>query len=285
PRRARRRLRPREPRRARLGPGDGRALCRRPDRGGGRGRLPPAGRRRGHRGGRRPPGRDRRRRLRRGGARAGRRGDRIARRRGGAGRPLAALGARGRGARPARDRDPQGPAQRDRPGVPDRGVTAAHRLADTRPGGGGIRAMETPAEHGTLDATPLPALLLSLYRRRASGRLELAREGVTKRVWLRDGVPVLAESNLPSESLGIQLLDAGRITRDDYAKLVAAVRERGCREAAALLAMNLIGPAELFAALKDQVRRRLLDSMGWPRGDWRFDAADAPAPDATKFRC
>jgi tetratricopeptide (TPR) repeat protein len=145
--------------------------------------------------------------------------------------------------------------------------------------------METPTERGTLDATPLPELLLALYRRRASGRLELAREGVAKRVWLTDGVPVLAESNLPSESLGIQLLDAGRITRDDYAKLVAAVRERGCREGAALLSMGLIAPQELFTALKDQVRRRVLDCMGWPRGDWQFDASDAPSADTTAFRC
>jgi tetratricopeptide (TPR) repeat protein len=145
--------------------------------------------------------------------------------------------------------------------------------------------METPTERGTLDATPLPALLLSLYRRRASGRLDLAREGLTKRVWLKDGVPVLAESNLPSESLGIQLLDAGRITRDDYAALVEAVRQRRCKEGAALLSMGLIGPQDLFSALKDQVRRRLLDSMGWPRGEWQFDASDAPGPDASAFRC
>jgi len=143
----------------------------------------------------------------------------------------------------------------------------------------------TPTERGTLDATPLPALLLSLYRRRASGRLDLAREGVAKRVWLKDGVPVLAESNLPSESLGIQLLDARRITRDDYAKVVEAVRERRCREGAALLSMELIGPQELFLALKDQVRRRLLDAMGWPRGEWSFDAEDTPAADASAFRC
>ena len=146
-------------------------------------------------------------------------------------------------------------------------------------------ASETPTERGTLDATPLPGLLLSLYRRRASGRLHLSRESLTKRVWLRDGVPVLAESNLPSESLGIQLLDAGRISRDDYAKLVETVRERRCKEGAALLSMGLMGPQDLFTALKDQVRRRLLDSMGWPRGEWSFDPQDAPGPDASAFRC
>lgn len=145
--------------------------------------------------------------------------------------------------------------------------------------------METLPERGSLDATPLPNLLLDLYRRRYSGGLALSREGVEKRVWLRDGVPVLAESNLPSESLGIQLLDAGRITRADYARVVEEVRARRCKEGAALLGLELVAPQELFAALKEQVRRRLLDCFGWPRGSFALDASASPGPDSTAFRC
>lgn len=145
--------------------------------------------------------------------------------------------------------------------------------------------MDEPLERGTLDVNPLPVLLLSLYRQRQTGHLELSREAVRKRVWLRDGVPVLAESNLPSESLGIQLLDAGRIQRDDYARLVDTVRERGCKEGAALLSLGLVGPQELFSALKDQVRRRLLDGFGWPRGEFAVYGGEAPAGDAAAFRC
>ena len=145
--------------------------------------------------------------------------------------------------------------------------------------------MDEPLERGTLDANPLPVLLLSLYRQRQTGHLELSHEAVRKRVWLRDGVPVLAESNLPSESLGIQLLDAGRIQRDDYARLVDTVRDRGCKEGAALLSLGLVAPQELFSALKDQVRRRLLDGFGWPRGEFAVYGGEAPAGDAAAFRC
>ncbi len=145
--------------------------------------------------------------------------------------------------------------------------------------------MDEPLERGTLDTNPLPTLLLSLYRKRQTGHLELSREAVRKRVWLRDGVPVLAESNLPSESLGIQLLDASRIERDDYARLVDTVRERGCKEGAALLSLGLVGPQELFSALKDQVRRRLLDGFSWPRGEFAVYGGEAPAGDAAAFRC
>jgi tetratricopeptide (TPR) repeat protein len=144
--------------------------------------------------------------------------------------------------------------------------------------------METTPERGSLETQPLPLLLLGLYRRRASGRLDLERDGVRKRIWLREGVPVLAESNLSSESLGIQLLDSRRITREDYARVVETVRERRCREGAALLALELARPQELFVALKEQLRRRLLDCLGWPRGSFAFDPEDPPAPDAAAFR-
>lgn len=144
---------------------------------------------------------------------------------------------------------------------------------------------DAPLERGTLDAHPLPLLLLQLHRQRRTGTLVLRREGVEKRVALRDGVPVMADSNLPSETLGIQLLDAGRITREDYTRVVEAVKKRRCKEGAALLGLELVAPRELFEALKQQVRRRLLDCLGWPRGDFTFEAGEPVTDEATAFRC
>jgi hypothetical protein len=64
-------------------------------------------------------------------------------------------------------------------------------------------ATDAVPESGSIEALSLPIVLLRLYRRRFSGALRVARDGTEKRVLLRDGVPVMAESNLPSESLGI----------------------------------------------------------------------------------
>ena len=140
-------------------------------------------------------------------------------------------------------------------------------------------------ERGALEEHPLPMLLLALYRSRTSATLRLSREGVEKRVLLRDGVAVLAESNLPSESLGIQLLDAGRITREDYARVVETVKKKRCKEGAALLALELVAARELFEALKLQVRRRLLDCMGWSRGRFEIEAGEPVVDEASAFRC
>ncbi len=146
-------------------------------------------------------------------------------------------------------------------------------------------SVETVPDRGSLEELPLPLLLLRLYRRRYSGMLKVANEGVEKRVFLREGVPVMAESNRPSESLGVQLMDAGRITRDDYARVVETVRKRRCKEGAALLGLQLVSPRELYEALKHQLRRRLLDCLGWSRGSFALETDAAPVDDATAFRC
>jgi tetratricopeptide (TPR) repeat protein len=138
---------------------------------------------------------------------------------------------------------------------------------------------------GSLETQPFPVLLLDCYRRRVNSVIVLTREAVEKRVLLRDGVPVMADSNLPSESLGIQLLDGGRITRQDYARVVDLVKTKGCKEGAALLALELVAPRDLFEALKLQVRRRLLDCIGWTRGRFALEPGEVPPEDAAAFRC
>ena len=82
-------------------------------------------------------------------------------------------------------------------------------------------ASRTPraGDAGELSCLPLPVLLLDLYRSRFSGALELARGKTIKRIVLQDGAPVLSESNLGNETLGVQLMDQGTITGDDHQRV------------------------------------------------------------------
>lgn len=139
-------------------------------------------------------------------------------------------------------------------------------------------------ETGKIQDTPLPRLLIDLHRARFSGSLRLERGRLEKRFLLQEGVPIYAESNLASESLGVQLLDAGRITREDHVRVSERMRNLGCREGKALLELGLIDPKGLFLALKEQVRARLLDCFGWPDGGFQLDPGDPPPPEAQPFR-
>ena len=139
-------------------------------------------------------------------------------------------------------------------------------------------------EHGRLEETPFPRLLLDLYRARFSGTLTLTRDRVGKRFLVHEGVPVFAESNLASESLGVQLMDAGRLSRADYNRVGAYVEREHCKEGRALLDLELIDARGLFVALKDQVRIRLLECFAWPRGEFHVDPSLPPSSDAQPLR-
>jgi len=144
--------------------------------------------------------------------------------------------------------------------------------------------MEPIPEHGQLDEIPLPRLLLGLQREHFGGAVTLSRERVGKRFLFRDGLPIFGESNLASESLGVQLMDAGRITRDDYNRLIAHVEREACKEGKALLDLGLLDAKGLFLALKEQVRIRLLECFGWPHGEFFVDPGSEPPADAQPFR-
>ena len=136
---------------------------------------------------------------------------------------------------------------------------------------------------GDLEAHPVPRLLLALRCERFDGALSLTREGTRKRILFQQGAPVFAESNLASESLGVQLLDAGAITREDHARVSQRVQERGCKEGTALLELRILAPREIFRALKTQVRERILACFGWPSGCFELEPGEALPDDVQPF--
>lgn len=142
---------------------------------------------------------------------------------------------------------------------------------------------EIPQE-GELAQLPVPRLLLALRRERYDGALRLTRDRVEKRILFQSGVPVFAESNLPSESLGVQLLDDGRIDRAQHARISGLVQEKGVKEGAALLELEALSPREIFEGLKDQVRRRILSCFAWPDGCYALESHAGLREDAQAFR-
>lgn len=131
-------------------------------------------------------------------------------------------------------------------------------------------------QNGSLGETPLPRLLLGLYRTGFDGALRLTRERAEKSFVLQQGVPIFAESNLASETLGVQLMDAGRLSREDHSRVSEHMKQHGCREGTALLQLGVINPKSLFLALKEQVRARVIDCFGWPDGDFAIEATETP---------
>jgi tetratricopeptide (TPR) repeat protein len=139
-------------------------------------------------------------------------------------------------------------------------------------------------ERGDLRETPLPRLLIDLYSARFDGSVTLTRERAEKRFLFQEGVPIFAESNLASETLGVQLMDAGRITRGEHTRVSRHVQSKQCREGTALLELGLLEPKALFVALKEQVRQRMVDCFGWAHGEFRVEPSASPPEKAQPFR-
>jgi tetratricopeptide (TPR) repeat protein len=137
-------------------------------------------------------------------------------------------------------------------------------------------------DRGDLRATLLPALLLALLRQRWSGVLVLSQGRVTKRISLREGWLVAAESTRPSESLVAWLRDSGRLAPASLERLArhggGGPRPEGpLPELAALRELRLVPPRDLLLALGEHLRRTLLDAFTWSEGTFALEAARAGA--------
>jgi tetratricopeptide (TPR) repeat protein len=132
-------------------------------------------------------------------------------------------------------------------------------------------------ERGDLAATSLPALLLALLRERWGGVLVLQHGRVTKRISLREGRLVAAESSRPSESLVAWLLDSGRLAPEAAQRLTrrgpAAGEPPGgpLPELAAVRELGLVPAKELLVALREHLRRILLDAFAWSEGGFLLE--------------
>jgi tetratricopeptide (TPR) repeat protein len=145
-------------------------------------------------------------------------------------------------------------------------------------------AMESNEVTGRIEEIPLPRLLLTLLDERFGGALTLSRDRIGKRFLFHRGAPVFAESNLASESLGVQLMDAGMLDRKGFNRAAAHIERTGAKEGAALLELKLIEPKDLFTALKEQVHIRLMECFGWTRGEFFLDDTAVTPGDAQPFR-
>jgi len=122
-----------------------------------------------------------------------------------------------------------------------------------------------PTYQTDLTQTPLPDILVKMFRYKAPGRVDCRRAEMVKRIYIDHGSIVFATSNQIVESLGDRLLNSGRITRDQYNESLRRVRESGKRHGVTLVEMGALTTAELFNAVREQI-----DAIMWSIFAWDF---------------
>jgi tetratricopeptide (TPR) repeat protein len=124
---------------------------------------------------------------------------------------------------------------------------------------------------GELAMRPLPAVLLDLHENVATGRLTLRRGKVSKNVDLVNGNPVSTTSTPRDETLGHFLVSTGVISEDQHRLGVQKAAEMGGKLGEVLVAMGVLTVENLIEQLGKQARHKLVQSLRWPQGAWRFE--------------
>ncbi len=139
--------------------------------------------------------------------------------------------------------------------------------------------IEKPAEKlkkvglsGDLADIPFPKLAFLLYNYQRTGALRINRDQVSKVIYFRSGAPVFVTSNQSRESLGRFLVLNGTITQAQYNASLEEMLATGNQHGDILLKMGAVTPHELFAALEEHIREKVLSIFSWEKGNYSFQA-------------
>ncbi len=133
----------------------------------------------------------------------------------------------------------------------------------------------TPDFLDDLSVTSMLDVLLKILEQQESGVL-FAEGGPEKSsgnrkelYFLKGKLHHVASSNA-SELLGEYLVRRGRLERDELDMALAVLPKYGGRMGDTLIALNLVGPVDIFRAIRDQGRDRVADLFQWRQGKVSF---------------
>jgi hypothetical protein len=134
------------------------------------------------------------------------------------------------------------------------------------------RAAPLPVDQrGSLSVIEVPRLVWKLHRGAFTGRVNLVRGRVEKRIWFEAGIIVFARSNLGHDRLIDGLLRRGLLTRSEYdtARRLAAKEPR--RAGQLLVETGFLKQGELHRVLREHLMRIVDSTFPWNEGSWSLE--------------
>ncbi len=133
---------------------------------------------------------------------------------------------------------------------------------------------------GEIGAARLIPIVYQIMRDRETGVLHLWDDRRRKKIYFVDGEPEFVASTDRSELLGEYLVAHGHCLRMEVEMALALLPRYGGRLGDALVGLGVLRPVELFRAITEQVRARLIEAFRWREGRWAF-ARDARSHEET----
>ncbi|MEM1414010.1 MAG: serine/threonine-protein kinase [Myxococcota bacterium] len=133
-----------------------------------------------------------------------------------------------------------------------------------------IEELAQAERRGDLEQAGLLEPAFAILSERATGVLHLWDAERRKKIYFVDGRPEFVASTDRSELLGEYLVAHEYCLRMEVEMALALLPRYGGRLGDALVGLGVLRPVELFRAITDQVRGRLLEAFRWRRGHWAF---------------
>jgi curved DNA-binding protein CbpA len=129
--------------------------------------------------------------------------------------------------------------------------------------------MFSPA--GAIKDFVTPWLFQDFCKEKKTGTVTFTQGAETIKVFFRQGDIIFASSSRDNDSLGEQLLNAGKITQQQLDKASTIANKDGKRVGAILFEMGALQPHELVERTKLMARQNILALFKWREGDYHFD--------------
>ena len=129
---------------------------------------------------------------------------------------------------------------------------------------------------GDIKDMTVPWLFQGLRKEERSGSVLFAREQAVKKVYVKGGEIIYADSNLVDDQLGACLLRDGKITKQYFDATTEIVQKTGKALGAVLVEYEFLSPQDLVAGTRLQVKQIVLSVFGWRDGRYIFDNSPLP---------
>src|SRR5580700_10585300 len=127
-----------------------------------------------------------------------------------------------------------------------------------------------------LSTTPMLDVLMRIFAKGSTGALfaehaaDARGEAGRKDLYFQDGQLHHVASSNASELLGEYLVRRGKLAREELDMALAVLPRHGGRMGDTLIALGLVGPVDIFRAIREQGRDRVADLFLWKHGRVAF---------------
>lgn len=137
------------------------------------------------------------------------------------------------------------------------------------------RTAEVRRLQGELAERPLAMLLFDLLEEQATGVLTLRRGRIKKEIFVIHGVPVGAESNIRTETLGHYLVAKRVLDEAQHQRALATSKEQHLSLMEAIAKLGWLSETDVFRHHTALVKLKIINSLRWHDGTYAFLPGDS----------